>query len=229
MAGTEKHALHGRIVTNFERPSPELVQRFAKHDTAKLVDSMGGFGAMHHEIKPLENSMRVLGPALTVLTKPGDALYVQRAIDETKPGDVVVIAADGYKDVCVIGERLGYFFKLKGAAGIIIDGAVRDSIGMVADSPPTFCRATCLRIFGSLGPGAINVTVNCGGVTVNPGDIIMGDRDGVVVVPREDAARVADLADAHLEGELARLKEVESGKSVTEVFGLAARLARWEA
>jgi 4-hydroxy-4-methyl-2-oxoglutarate aldolase len=86
MAGTEKHALHGRIVTNFERPSPELVQRFAKHDTAKLVDSMGGFGAMHHEIKPLENSMRVLGPALTVLTKPGDALYVQRAIDETKPG-----------------------------------------------------------------------------------------------------------------------------------------------
>jgi regulator of RNase E activity RraA len=66
-------------------------------------------------------------------------------------------------------------------------------------------------------------------VTVNPGDIIMGDRDGVVVVPREDAARVADLADAHLEGELARLKDVESGKSVTEVFGLAAKLARWEA
>ena len=228
MSGTEKHTLHGRIVTKFERASPELVKRFDKHDTAKLVDSMGGHGAMHYEIKPLENSMRVLGTALTVLTRPGDALYVQKAIDETKPGDVVIISAGGYKDVCVIGERLGYFFKRKGAVGIIVDGAIRDAIGMVADSPPTFARSTCLRIFGSTGPGAINVPVSCGGVTVNPGDIIMGDRDGVVVVPREDAERIADLADAHLEGELARMKDVEAGKSVTDAFGLAPKLARWE-
>ena len=71
--------------------------------------------------------------------------------------------------------------------------------------------------------------VTCGGVAVNPGDIIMGDRDGVVVVPREDAARVADLADEHLAGELARMKDVEAGRSVTDVFGLAPKLARWEA
>jgi regulator of RNase E activity RraA len=228
MAGIERHKLHGQIVRDVERPSPELVKRFEKHDTAKLVDSMGGYGAMHFEIKPLENHMRVLGTALTVLTRPGDALYVQKAIDETRPGDVIVIAAGGYKDVCVIGERLGYFFKRKGAAGIIVDGAIRDAVGMVADSPPTFARSTCIRIFGSTGPGAINVPVSCGGVTVNPGDIILGDRDGVVVVPREDAARVADLADAHLEGELARMKAVEEGGSVTDVFQLAPKLARWE-
>jgi regulator of RNase E activity RraA len=228
MAGIERHTLHGQIVRNFERPSPELVKRFEKHDTAKLVDSMGGYGAMHFEIKPLENHMRILGTALTVLTRPGDALYVQKAIDETRPGDVIVIAAGGYKDVCVIGERLGYFFKRKGAAGIIVDGAIRDAVGMVADSPPTFARSTCIRIFGSTGPGAINVPVSCGGVTVNPGDIILGDRDGVAVVPREDAARVADLADAHLEGELSRMKSVEEGGSVTDVFQLAPKLARWE-
>lgn len=229
MAGTEKHALHGQIVTEFERAPAELVKRFEKHDTAKLVDSMGGYGAMHYEIKPLENTMRVLGTALTVLTRPGDALYVQKAIDETKPGDVIIVSAGGFKDVCVIGERLGYFFKRKGAVGIIVDGAIRDAVGMVADAPPTFARSTCLRIFGSTGPGAINIPVNCGGVTVHPGDIVMGDRDGVVVVPREDAARVADLADIHLEGELARMKDVEAGKSVTEVFGLAPKLARWDA
>jgi regulator of RNase E activity RraA len=229
MAGTEKHALHGRIVREFERPSQELVKRFEKHDTAKLVDSMGGYGAMHYEIKPLENNMRVLGTALTVLTRPGDALYVQKAIDETRPGDVIVISAGGYKDVCVIGERLGYFFKRKGAVGIIVDGAIRDSIGMAADSPPTFARSTCLRIFGSTGPGAINVPVSCGGVSVSPGDIIMGDRDGVVVVPREDAPRIADLADAHLQGELARLSAVEAGGSITDVFDLAPKLSRWEA
>lgn len=228
MAGTEKHALHGTIVRDFARPAPDLVSRFEQHDTAKLVDCMGGYGAMHYEIKPLENTMRVLGSALTVLTRPGDALYVQKAIDETRPGDVIVISAGGYKDVCVIGERLGYYFKRKGAVGIIVDGAIRDAIGMVADSPPTFARSTCLRIFGSTGPGAINVPVSCGGVAVNPGDIIVGDRDGVVVVPREDAARIADLADAHLAGELARLKDVEAGGSVTDVFGLAPKLARWE-
>jgi regulator of RNase E activity RraA len=228
MAGIERHMLHGQIVRDVERPSPELIKRFEKHDTAKLVDSMGGYGAMHFEIKPLENHMRILGTALTVLTRPGDALYVQKAIDETRPGDVIVIAAGGYKDVCVIGERLGYFFKRKGAAGIIVDGAIRDAVGMVADSPPTFARSTCIRIFGSTGPGAINVPVSCGGVTVNPGDIILGDRDGVAVVPREDAARVADLADAHLEGELSRMKAVEEGGSVTDVFQLAPKLARWE-
>jgi regulator of RNase E activity RraA len=228
MAGIERHKLHGQIVRDVERPSPELIKRFEKHDTAKLVDSMGGYGAMHFEIKPLENHMRILGTALTVLTRPGDALYVQKAIDETRPGDVIVIAAGGYKDVCVIGERLGYFFKRKGAAGIIVDGAIRDAVGMVADSPPTFARSTCIRIFGSTGPGAINVPVSCGGVTVNPGDIILGDRDGVAVVPREDAARVADLADAHLEGELSRMKAVEEGGSVTDVFQLAPKLARWE-
>lgn len=229
VAGTEKHALHGQIVRDVQRAPAELVERFAKHETAKLVDSMGGYGAMHYEIKPLENNMRVLGTALTVLTRPGDALYVQKAIDETKPGDVIIISAGGYKDVCVIGERLGYFFKRKGAVGIIVDGAIRDAVGMVSDAPPTFARSTCLRIFGSTGPGAINVPVSCGGVTVHPGDIVMGDRDGVVVVPREDAARIADLADAHLEGELARMREVEAGKSVSDVFGLAPKLARWDA
>jgi 4-hydroxy-4-methyl-2-oxoglutarate aldolase len=228
MAVIEKHAVHGQVNVSAGRPPRILIERLAKHDTAKLCDSMGGEGAMNYEIKPLENSMRAVGPALTVLTRPGDALYVQKAIDLTQPGDVIIIAAGGYKDVCVIGERLGYFFKRKGAVAIIVDGAVRDAQGMVADAPPTFARATCIRIFGSTGPGAINVPVSAGGVTVNPGDIISADRDGVVVIPRADAARVADLADAHLAGELERLREVEAGGSVTDVFGLGPKLVRWE-
>jgi 4-hydroxy-4-methyl-2-oxoglutarate aldolase len=223
----EKHHLHGRI-EDFARAPAALIDRFRAHDTAKICDSMGGEGAMHHEIKPLETDMRFVGSALTVLTKPGDALYVQRAIDLTQPGDVVVIAAGGYRNVCVIGERLGYFFKRKGAVAIVVDGAVRDAVGMVADAPPTFARNTCIRIFGSTGPGAIGVPVSCGDIRVNPGDIVVGDRDGVVVVPREDAERVADLADQHLAGELARLREVESGKSVTETFGLQRKLDVWK-
>lgn len=225
----EKHSLHGRVETKFERAPKALIERLAKHDTAKICNSMGGHGAMNYEIKPLENRMRLIGSAFTVLTRPGDALYVQHAIDFTQPGDVIVIAAGGYKDVCVIGERLGYFFKRKGAVGIIVDGAVRDAEGMVRDAPPTFARATCIRIFGSTGPGAINVPVSAGGVHVNPGDIISADRDGVVVIPRADATRVADLADAHLQAELDRMKDVEQGGKVTDVFGLAPKLAQWKA
>jgi 4-hydroxy-4-methyl-2-oxoglutarate aldolase len=223
----ERHDLHGQIIADFERPAKELVEAFARHETAKVADAMGGYGVMHHEIKPLESSMRCVGTALTVLTRPGDALFVQKAIDMAQAGDVIVIDASGYKDVAVIGERLAYFFKRRGVVGIVCDGAIRDAQGIVDQGPATFARATCIRIFGSIGPGAVNVPVQAGGVPVMPGDIVIGDRDGVVVVPRLDAQRVLDLADAHLAGELARVAEVEAGATVSEVFGIDQKIARW--
>jgi regulator of RNase E activity RraA len=223
----EKHSLHGVIGPDFTRPAASLIAQLARHETAKIADSMGGYGAAHHEIKPLRFEMRLCGPAVTVLTRPGDALYVQKVIEHVQPGDIVVIDAAGYKDVAVIGERLVHYMKLRGAKGVVVDGAIRDSIGIVEEGVPTFSRSQCIRIFGSAGPGAINVPITCGGVVVNPGDIICGDADGIVIVPRADAARVADLADAHLAAELARVREVESGKSMTEVFGLAPKLEKW--
>jgi len=224
----ERHHLHGAINADFPRPAPDLVKRFLAHDAAKVADAMAGYGVAHHEIKPLRPEMRLCGPALTVLTRPGDALYVQKCIELIQPGDVVVIDAAGYRDVSVIGERLAYYMKLKRVAGIVVDGAVRDSIGIVAEDIPTFCRSVCIRIFGSRGPGAIGVPITCGGVPVNPGDIVIGDADGVVIVPRQDAARVADLADEHLSGELERKRQIQSGKTVTEAFGLGEKLAVWE-
>jgi 4-hydroxy-4-methyl-2-oxoglutarate aldolase len=228
MGHIERHTLHGRIVETFERPPQRIIDALARHDTAKVADAMGGHGVMHHAIKPLEPHMRCVGPALTVLTRPGDALFVQKAIDLAQPGDVVVIDASGYTDVAVIGERLAYFYARRGVVGIVCDGAVRDAQGIVDQGPATFARATCIRIFGSTGPGAVNVTVQAGGVTVEPGDVILGDRDGVVVVPRLDAERIADLADAHLEGELARVREVEAGASIATVFGIDEKVARWQ-
>jgi len=227
MSGQEMHFCHGKIVETISRPAKALLSRFDQHDTAKVADAMAGHGVMNYEIKPLLPEMRVIGSALTVLTKPGDALFVQKAIDLAQPGDVIVIDAGGFKDVCVIGERLAYFFKRQGVAGIICDGAVRDSQGIIDMGPPTFSRSVCIKIFGSAGPGAINIPVQCGGVLVNPGDIILGDRDGVVVVPQEDGKRVADMADAHLAGELARVKRIEAGESVSAVFELDPKLAKW--
>lgn len=227
MAGQEQHLLHGKILPTSKRVSPELIDGFAKHETAKVGDAMGGYGIMNFEIKPLVPTIRFVGTALTVLTKPGDALFVQKAIDLAQPGDVIVINAGGLKDVSVIGERLAYFYKLKGVVAIVVDGAVRDSQGMIDVGPPVFARASCIKILGSQGPGAINVPIACGGVPVNPGDIVIGDRDGVVVVPHDDGPRVLALADHHLQDELARVKRIEAGESVSDVFGLDAKIAHW--
>ena len=224
----EKHALHGVIGPDFPRPPSSLITQLSRHEAAKIADSMAGYGVAHHEIKPLRFDMRVCGPAITVLTRPGDALYVQKVIEFIQPGDIVVIDAAGYKDVAVIGERLACYMKMRGAKGIVVDGAIRDSLGIVEEGVPTFARSQCIRIFGSVGPGAINVPVTCGGVAVNPGDIVCGDADGIVIVPRSDAQRVADLADVHLANELARKRQVESGQSVSEVFGLNPKLEKWQ-
>lgn len=227
MNDQEKHFIHGNVIQKVDRSPKELIRKFAKHDVAKVADAMAGHGVMNYEIKPLCPEMRLAGSALTVLTRPGDALFVQKAIDLTQPGDVIVIDASGFKDVSVIGERLAYFFKLKEAAGIVCDGAVRDSQGMIDMGPPTFARSVCIKIFGSTGPGAINVPIHCGGILVNPGDIILGDRDGAVVVPKEDGSRILELADKHLEGELARVKRIEAGEPISAVFGLDHKIAKW--
>ncbi len=228
MTAIEKHPLHGRIVADFERAPRELVERLGRHDTATLVDAMGGYGFMHHEIKALVPGTKISGVALTVLTKPGDVLYVKKAIDLVQPGDIVVIDSGGLKEFAVFGDRFAEHFKKQGAVAAVIDGSVRDSQGIIDAGFPAFCRNACIPYHGSVGPGAINIAISCGGVIVNPGDVIVGNRDGIVVVPREAAAKIADLADAHLDAELERVGRREAGASAEEIYRYTAPLKRWE-
>jgi regulator of RNase E activity RraA len=224
----EKHLYHGTINDSIARPAKELVAAFLPHDTAKVGDAMGRYGVMDFEIKAIAVGMRVLGPAVTVLTRPGDALYVAAVADIAQPGDVIVVDSGGYKDVSIIGERIvQYMQEKRGLNGIVVDGAVRDVRGIRDLGFPTFARAITPRIFGSQGPGAINVPISCGGVPVNPGDLILGDDDGVVVVPLADIERVLHLTEEHLAGELHRLDLVNQGMSLTEVQNLQPRLDSW--
>jgi 4-hydroxy-4-methyl-2-oxoglutarate aldolase len=205
-----------------------LIAQFEGVDVAHVVDGMGRYGIMHWEIKPISPGMRAIGPAVTVLTHPGDALYVARAADVAQPGDVIVIDAGGVKDVCVIGERIGYYMGAKrGVAAVVVDGAIRDIKGLREQGMPVFTRAVTPNITGSQGPGAVNVPIACGGVPVNPGDLVFGDDDGVVVIPRQDVQRVLELARAHLAGELKRLDQVNQGMTLTEVQNLGPRLDAW--
>lgn len=226
----ERHLQHGTVNHDIVRPSADILKRYEQHDVAKIADAMARHGIMHHEIKPISPGMRLLGPAVTVLTRPGDALYVAHSADVAQPGDIIVIDAGGQPNASVIGERIAeYMQQQRGIAGLVVDGAVRDVKGLRDMEFPTFTRGVTPRLFGASGPGAINVTISCGGVTVNPGDLIVGDDDGVVVVPGADVERVLELADEHLAGELHRLGLVNSGQSLTEVQDLLPRLQAWRA
>jgi regulator of RNase E activity RraA len=190
---------------------------------------MGAHGVMHRDIKPLSPGMRVAGPALTVLTRPGDALFVVRGADCAQPGDVMVIDGGGVADMCVIGDRIAYYLQAKRKVnGIVVDAAVRDARGLREAGMPVFTRGVTPIVFGAQGPGAVNVPIACGGVPVKPGDIIVGDDDGVVVVPLEDATRVLALAEEHLAGELRRLAQVNQGMRLSDVQNIAERIARWQ-
>lgn len=227
MSNVEKHPLHGKVNIDFDRPDVALVERLGKHGTATIVDAMGGYGFMHYEIKPLVPETAISGPAFTILTKPGDVLYVKKSLDLIQPGDVVVIDSGGIKDFAVFGDRFAEHCVRRGAAGVVIDGVVRDSQGIIDAGLATFCRGSCVPYYGSVGPGAINVTISCGGIVINPGDVIVGNRDGVVVVPQTNLKKVADLADIHLKGEYHRVGLLESGASAEEVYKTSSHTSRW--
>jgi len=223
----EKHPLHGVINTQIERPPKDVIEAFRKHDACKVADAMARGGVMDYEIKPIQRGMRVCGPAVTVWTRPGDALFILKASDVVQPGDVLVIDAGGQKNLAGTGEGFSGYLKQRGVEGQVIDAGARDTRGIIALGLPTFARSACVAVYGSVGPGAINVPIQCGGVPVHPGDLIIGDDDGVVVVPRASVREILKLADEHLAGEQSRAQQIRSGKKLSEVQNLEPRIAAW--
>jgi 4-hydroxy-4-methyl-2-oxoglutarate aldolase len=163
------------------------------------LDHLGKHGAMHVDIAPLSPGMRICGPATTSL---GPDLTVRRmAIDLAAPHDVLVVAAGDVRDYACFGDGTARRMQLKGLVGAVIDGCVRDAAGLRRLRFPTFARGVTPRNYhypASGQHGAVNVPVVCGGVLVCPGDVIVGDDDGVVVVPRAEADRLAREVHQHL-------------------------------
>ncbi|WP_434054395.1 MAG: dimethylmenaquinone methyltransferase [Roseibium sp.] len=165
--------------------------------------------------------LRLLGPALTVAVSPPDFGAVIHALDHVRAGDVVVIAAGGRADNAMIGEILGGDLREKGCAGIIVDGAVRD-IDVLGNWPdfPVFSRSVTPRGPVGAAKGEINGSVSFGGCTISPGDLVMGDRDGLIAVPPDLARARLDDARAKLALEGDWIEGLRSGKPATDVFGL---------
>lgn len=183
----------GRVVQRIERVEQEVVDAFAAYYTGIVLDSVHKRGAMTVDIGPLEPGMKVCGPAVTQF---GADLTVRRmAIDLAQPGDVLVVAAGGIRDRACFGDGTAKRMTMKSLAGAVVDGAVRDAAGLRELGFPTFCLGTTPRNYHypmEAEEGAVNVPVVCGGVLVEPGDLILGDDDGVVVVPRLLAPKIQD-------------------------------------
>lgn len=176
-----------RLYTRVPRPAGALVAGFQGAATGNLGDALGRSAAMDARIKPVAPGMRCCGVALTVACPPGDNLLVWKALELAEPGDLLVLATGGYIGHTVWGDLTSRVALARQVGGVVTDGAVRDVEGIVATGLPVFAAAVTPNSPQKDGPGEINVPVVCGGQPVQPGDIIVGDSDGVVVVRRQEA------------------------------------------
>ena len=208
------------IVRDFVRPDPALVKGFEGIPTGMVSDAMGRGNSMAAEIKQVWPGAKVLGPAVTVLTFPADNLMIHKAATLAKPGDVLVVNAGGYKDAAVFGDLLGYSCKVHGIAGLVIDGATRDAEGLAAVGFPVFARAVLPMGPFKDSPGSINLPISCGGIAVRPGDIILGDADGVVVIPQEHAAEILAKAQAGVAKEQQLRERIAQGEFIFDILKL---------
>jgi 4-hydroxy-4-methyl-2-oxoglutarate aldolase len=174
----------------------EIIDRYQRVETNAISDAMEPTKtAMDGQIKSIIGPVKMVGPALTVRSFPGDESTLGRAIDLAKKGEVIVVDAQGIEQAAFMGG-IGYgFCWRKGVAGVVIDGFTRDTEELRDYGFPVFARGTIPASAVSATMGQINVPIQCGGIVVNPGDIIVGDTDGVVVVPRHEAENVLAVAE----------------------------------
>jgi 4-hydroxy-4-methyl-2-oxoglutarate aldolase len=162
----------------------DIVNRFQSIPTTCISDAMQGLNNLDPAIKPLKEEYRIAGRAFTVKMPVGDNLAVLKAIREARPGDILVVDAKGDTYRAIAGDFVVGLAQTLGIQGIVVDGVIRDIIGVKQLNFPVFCRGTTVAASGKAGWGEINVPISCGGTSVHPGDIIVGDADGVVVVPQ---------------------------------------------
>lgn len=201
-----------RILPMPARPARELVAALAGMVTPHLSDNMSRLQGAAAAIRPMHGGgAKLAGPAFTVRVPAGDNLMVHKAIDIAEPGEVIVVDAGGDLTNAIIGEIMLTHAQKRGVAGFVIDGAIRDSDAIAKSAFPVFARGVTHRGPYKDGPGEINVTVVIGGQAIAPGDIVIGDADGVLAVPRGEAAAVAALARVQLEREARTLAAIADG------------------
>lgn len=213
------------IVEVIQRPPVDLVEEFRgllRHDsiTCALSDCMGRFNAMTSDMRPLFEGIRVVGTAVTVKTLASDLAAAFKAIDVSQPGDVVVIDSHGSTNTAFWGENMTMSALNRGVIAAVIDGACRDVEEIRKIGFPVICKGIVPNVAAVAGYGDVNVPIQCAGVTVSPGDIVVADGNGVVVVPIGEVADVLAKAQRLLATECIVQDKIRAGATIGELINV---------
>ncbi len=206
---------------DFERVSPDLVAAAAKFGTATLHEAAGKIGALPSALKPMAPSFRICGPVFTVQGPAIDNLWLHRAIAAAQPGDVLVVYVNGVYEAGYWGEIMSTGAKARGLGGLVVDGCVRDADLLEDIGFPIFARGLCMggtgKDFGARG--WLNAPIMIGDVTVQPGDLVAGDTDGVVVIPRECVAETVEASAIREAKEAEIMEQLRNGATTLDLYG----------
>jgi 4-hydroxy-4-methyl-2-oxoglutarate aldolase len=208
------------IIRCIERPDPRFAAALARFGVATVHEAYGQQGLMRPEMRPVVPGMRVCGPAVTSLSHAGDNIMLHAAIDVAQRGDIIVVATKSPTTDGMIGELIATQCRRRGLAAVVLDAGARDSAELREMGFPVWSRAISAAGTNKANPGWVNVPVTCGGVLVRPGDLVVADDDGVVVVAAEDAEAVVKACEARVAKEDASRKRYQQGEVSLDVSNL---------
>lgn len=220
--------MKAKVIRKIRRPSKELIKKFRKIPSSIISDCLNRYYGMNAEIRPIFQGIRLCGPALTIQSMAGNNMMSHLALTFAEQGDVLVIDGRGYLGNAVWGGVQTVYATQRGVAGLVLDGAIRDVEDMRKMRFPVFCKGITPAGPHKGWTDSINVPIQCGGIPVHPGDLIVGDDDGVAVVPIEHIKEIYRESVERMKKEKLWLKEIGKGKSSLDAVGLRKMLDKMD-
>jgi 4-hydroxy-4-methyl-2-oxoglutarate aldolase len=217
-------AMKYQIIRHIQRADAEVIKTLGEQGVATIHEAQGRTGLMRPYLRPIYPTARVAGSAITVSCQPGDNLMIHAAMEVCQPGDALVVVTTSESTDGMFGELLATSCQAHGIAGLVIDAGVRDVADLTAMNFPVWSKAVSAQGTVKASPGSVNIEIVCAGALVRPGDVIVGDQDGVVVVKREMAAEVAQLGAVRIEKEQKTRERLRAGELGVDFYGLRAKL-----